>query len=507
MFKTLSMGVFALATATAFAQSPKPLTCPVMGGTVPAGAPYTDYKGVRYAYCCPMCRATFEKRPAEVLAVARKRGGTFGVSLTDPVSGASLEAKNAVATSDYRGVRYLFASRANRAEFLKSPARYAAKSVGAGSVPASRKTDAGTEPAPTGTVLRSGKYQIELRIPDDGLYASEGVDVEFRISDTTQSDPIEGQKGVPNANPVAAVTMPSMEGMPVVRPHIHSEGVPGDYGLDLYFPHGGDYRIALNFTPEGGKPVKAAFVVSVKDAGTHAAKPPYAVKLIDPPTTAGTGKLRLKIEDTKTGETVTRFDMAHTKLFHLMIASKDLGWFVHEHPVQQPDGTFTIDQPFPAGGDYLVFADIAPKDKGSQVVSVPLHLAGPPPTWNSSLVLTKGPSRNGGIVADFVPMEKPVPVGKMTVLAFKLRDEATGKPVDDLQPYLGAHGHLMIVHQDGGTFVHSHPAEDAASERLLKTGEVRFNARFPRPGIYKAWAQFQRGGKVVTLPFVFEVKP
>ncbi|MER3495558.1 MAG: hypothetical protein C4320_01265, partial [Armatimonadota bacterium] len=205
------------------------------------------------------------------------------------------------------------------------------------------------------------------------------------------------------------------------------------------------------------------------------------------------------------GQRVRAFDVSHTKLFHLMLVSKDLGWFVHEHPEAQPDGTFTIDWTFPAGGDYLVFADVAPKDKGSQVMSAPLHIEGSPPTWSPKLVPSTGPSRNGGIFAAFAPAERPIPIGKGTVLAFKLTDEATGQPVADLQPYLGTHGHLMIVHQDGGTFVHSHPEENAASAALARKGEIRFNARFPRAGIYKAWAQFRRGGKVVTFPFVFQV--
>ena len=76
----------------------------------------------------------------------------------------------------------------------------------------------------------------------------------------------------------------------------------------------------------------------------------------------------------------------------------------------------------------------------------------------------------------------------------------------DLEPYLGAFGHLMIIHQDGQTFVHSHPMEDEAGIAQSKLGNVAFNARFPKPGIYKAWGQFQRNDKVITIPFVFEVK-
>jgi hypothetical protein len=34
---------------------------------------------------------------------------------------------------------------------------------------------------------------------------------------------------------------------------------------------------------------------------------------------------------------------------------------------------------------------------------------------------------------------------------------------------------------------------------------VRFQCQFPAGGTYKAWAQFQRAGRVLTVPFTFEV--
>jgi hypothetical protein len=40
---------------------------------------------------------------------------------------------------------------------------------------------------------------------------------------------------------------------------------------------------------------------------------------------------------------------------------------------------------------------------------------------------------------------------------------------------------------------------------LLTGPRVEFRTWFPRTGLYKAWAQFQRGGRVLTVPFVVEV--
>lgn len=356
--------------------------------------------------------------------------------------------------------------------------------------------------------VKSGKYVVELRVPAAGLFAKEETDVEFSLKDSSKDDPVLGMAGVPNAKASASVTMPEMPGMPPAIPAIHNEGVPGDYGIVLFFPHGGQFQIDLTLTPPDDKPFKVTFKVDVNDESSGKARPqPYYAELIGVDRVQAEKEIDLGIviRDTKTKQIVKDFDVSHEKRFHLIVVSKDLGWFVHDHPDQQSDGTWHIKFTFPAGGDYLIFADIAPKDMGSQVVSVPLKVSGGPPNWDTHLLVTPLGVKTGGIIATMAPMQTPIPVGHTTVLSFKLT-ENNGSPISDLEPYLGAHGHLMIIHQDGKTFVHSHPAEDEDAAKLLKQGEVRFNARFPRPGLYKAWAQFQRGGKVITAPFVFQVK-
>src|SRR5205085_6913516 len=75
----------------------------------------------------------------------------------------------------------------------------------------------------------------------------------------------------------------------------------------------------------------------------------------------------------------------------------------------------------------------------------------------------------------------------------------TGAPITNIEPWLGAMAHLILIHEDGTTFVHSHP--DEADPTNGKTGQITFLARFPKPGVYRGWLQFQRGGKVETAAF------
>ncbi len=358
---------------------------------------------------------------------------------------------------------------------------------------------------------RVGRYAVTLRLPE-AIYAEETTDLEFRLADTSSDDPVLGAAGVIRAKTSAKVTMPAMPGMPVQTPKIHAEGVPGDYGVETYFPHGGDYQIELELTPPGEiSPIKAAFLVTVQDAEAaknRKQKPkPFYLELLEKPAPKA-GKpmpLHLAVRNTKTKETVKEFDVAHTQIFHLIIVSKDLGWFVHEHPVQQTDGSFTIEQIFPAAGEYRIFADVAPKGAGSQVLPVTIKVAGDAPPETTALLPTPSTTNVDGVKAVLRFADAPLPVGKSTTLTFVLSDAVTGKPLADLEPYLGARGHLILIHQDGLTFVHSHPMEDDTALAAAKNGTVSFNARFPKPGFYKAWGQFGRGGKVLTIPFVFRV--
>ena len=363
-------------------------------------------------------------------------------------------------------------------------------------------------PAQQNPTAKSGKYVVELRVPEEGVFAQEETDIEFRLMDSTQNDAILGMSGVPNAKVEAIQTMPEMPGMPEARPPIHTEGVPGDYGVTFFFPHGGKYQVDLKITPPGDAPFKATFLLDVKDERSVKGKPkakPYRLDVVSP-NGAEAGKpftLTLRVVDTKSKEVVKAFDIAHERNFHLLLASKDFEWFLHEHPEMQSDGTWKVDVTFPTGGEYFVYGDVAPAGKGSMILANSVKVSGPKPTWKVDWTPNLGPAEDGPLVGR---LGGQIAVGAMTSLEIKLTDKATGQPVTDLQPYLGAAGHLMIFSEDGQTTVHSHPAEDAATKQLAGQGTVRFNARFPKAGKYRAFAQFQRGDKVYTLKFTVEVK-
>src|SRR5450755_3529624 len=79
-------------------------------------------------------------------------------------------------------------------------------------------------------------------------------------------------------------------------------------------------------------------------------------------------QLKFTIRDPKTQTVVNHFELVHEKLFHMFIVSSDLTYFLHDHPVPQPDGTFLFDAVFPKPGMYRVVADVYPAGGTPQLI-------------------------------------------------------------------------------------------------------------------------------------------
>jgi len=216
------------------------------------------------------------------------------------------------------------------------------------------------------------------------------------------------------------------------------------------------------------------------------------------PQAKGAKRIRLAIAK-RDGTPIESFELNHEKLLHLIIVSKDLSYFNHIHPAYKGGGVFEIDNTFPAGGQYRMVADFTPTDGDDMTklewVEVPGAPADPVPVVpDETLNGTDGGTRVT-LAADKLAAKEDV------TLTFTLSDATGGQPVTDLEPYLGAIGHVVILSEDGNRYVHVHAEEGQGSGP-----EAVFEATFPGSGIYKIWGQFQRGGKVLTVPYVVTVE-
>jgi hypothetical protein len=218
-----------------------------------------------------------------------------------------------------------------------------------------------------------------------------------------------------------------------------------------------------------------------------------------------TFRLAFNIRHPKSGATVKDFHIVHEMPFHLFIVSQDLKYFAHMHPRQQGDGSFDIETSVPKPGAYFVYSDVFPVGGVPQVAFGNLLTAGyrddlfsARPVIKPDKVLTRE-LKSTRFALSLEPRE-PV-AGKKLTLTYQITDSKTGEPVRDLEPYLGAWGHTLILSEDARDYVHSHPTQS------MRNSEVSFEAFVPRSGRYRLWSQFQRHGKVITVPFTIEVKP
>jgi hypothetical protein len=362
-----------------------------------------------------------------------------------------------------------------------------------------------------GPKQRAGKYEVTLRLPSGGLFAGEEMQIEFRVVDASQVDPVMGAAPIVRAQVQGSIGMPAMPGMPKYEETAHPEGIPGEYGIHPTFSHGGEFRLRLAVNPPAGEAFHVDFDLNVADASDAAKRKPgprpYRIEVATQPRHPKAGEsveLQLRVRRRDPEGIVTAFDIAHEKPMHVMIIRDDLTQFGHEHPEKSADGTFRLRYTFPTGGDYHVFVDTAPRGAGSQVLMAKVPVQG---GKTDRFDVRRAPAETRSLVKKVEGVEiemqsGSLPARRTTGVTFTLRDAATGRAITDLQPYLGAMGHLILIHQDGITFVHSHPDERVPDAG--RDGKVPFLVRFPKPGIYRGWSQFQRHGNVLTGDFIVE---
>lgn len=216
--------------------------------------------------------------------------------------------------------------------------------------------------------------------------------------------------------------------------------------------------------------------------------------------------------------------VTHEHPVHAIIVSNDLSWYAHEHPKLERDGTFKLEGfTFPAPGKYTIYSDFTPKGKANVVSPFGLTVPGDAPapkTWTEDYDVI---NHIGGYEFRIRCNGQKFFAGEESFVRYGI-DEG-GKPVTDLEPLMGAMGHLVVLSADLKEYVHAHPLNDPQHDKVAHTHEngldpedlykqrayangnaadVVFHVRFPKPGIYRLFAQFKHKGKVIIVPFTVD---
>lgn len=224
-------------------------------------------------------------------------------------------------------------------------------------------------------------------------------------------------------------------------------------------------------------------------------------------------RLRFTVRHPTTNALVDNFALVHDKPYHLFVISQDMESYDHVHPEKQPDGAYAIEITLPRPGYYRLFSDFLPIGGAAQVISYAVATAG----FDGDLVSSQArlvPDATLRKVAGDIAVTLTLPAGGLVAgreetLRYQLQDARTGQPVTDVEPYLGAFGHTLVMSADTLQYVHAHPVEllpDARVTTAPAAGPtLTFKALLPAPGRYRAWTQIKRRGAVTTAAFTVQV--
>jgi hypothetical protein len=172
------------------------------------------------------------------------------------------------------------------------------------------------------------------------------------------------------------------------------------------------------------------------------------------------------------------------------------------HPTYKQNGHFDVEARFPQSGSYTLFSDYKPA-KQSEAVSV-LKLQVPGASSAAPAIDLKRTKTLDDTKVNLTFSEPALKAGQEVAVMFDLQQATNNKPIQDLQPYLGERGHLVILRQveplTAEDYIHAHAVKNS------EAGQVEFMTKFPKPGKYKLWGQFNRNGKIIVADFWVDVQ-
>lgn len=222
----------------------------------------------------------------------------------------------------------------------------------------------------------------------------------------------------------------------------------------------------------------------------------YQVLLTTSPLNVEAGKPTQLALTVKQSEKTVPLDISHEMKLHLMVVSEDLTWFRHIHPEEQTDGTYAVTETFPNGGKYLLFSDFKPSGGEQTLNKQEIEVQGKISSVNND-ISAKYISKVDGYTVTLIN-GSDFKTNKTQHLEISIEKDGKKLIEKDLQQYLGASAHIVMIGKADKEFLHIHPVTDSRFPIFAQT-------HIENAGVYRMWVQFKIDGEVHTADFTVDV--
>ena len=260
------------------------------------------------------------------------------------------------------------------------------------------------------------------------------------------------------------------------QPATHSPSVDGAHDTT-----GGDEMLAMDHsatTPGGLDTSQAGYTLAPMDTTLEA---------------SGAAEYRFTI-DGPDGRPVTDYVEEHDKELHLIVVRRDLSGYQHLHPARDAQGVWSTTADLSVPGTYRVLADFTPATGDGLTLGTDLHVSG-----EQRATPLPAPSRTAEVDGYTVTLTGDLVPGSSSALTPSVAKD--GRPVTNLEPYLGAYGHLVALRSGDVAYLHVHP-EGAPGDGTTTAGPTSESAAsVPPAGPYRLYLDFLHDGVVRTAEF------
>lgn len=223
-----------------------------------------------------------------------------------------------------------------------------------------------------------------------------------------------------------------------------------------------------------------------------------SMKLKTRPTNINAGKevkLIFTPKDESNSTVIVELQETHEKLIHVIVVNEELTWFDHIHAEPDNTGAYKVKETFPVAGKYLVYADYKSTIGGAQTDRLEVHVEGNRNIFSHHHLQPKIKAETDGYLLSILNGQN-LKVGSVSLPIVLEKD---GKKVRraDLEDYLGAVAHIILIDQDDKNFIHIHPESSEISP-------IHAYAAINKRGLYRMWVQFKTDGKVHTADFTLD---